>query len=94
MKNLILLSFFFTTLVWANLPPPNQAGERLTQELQFLESEVLYWEPKAPNIASKKEEIQGQSSTMHKIEEEKVAKKDPRPLEPKKKALTGWRRAR
>lgn len=94
MKNLILFSFFFTTLLWANLPPPNQAGERLSQELQFLESEVLYWEPKAPNIASKKEEIQGQSSTMHKIEEEKVAKKDPRPLEPKKKALTGWRRAR
>tara|TARA_B100000029_G_scaffold352021_1_gene344514 strand:- start:107 stop:388 length:282 start_codon:yes stop_codon:yes gene_type:complete len=93
MKNLILLSFFSTTLVWANLPPPNQAGERLSQELQFLESEVLIWEPKAPNIASKKEEIQGQSSTMHKIEEEKVAKKGPRPLKPKK-ALTKWRRAR
>ena len=94
MKNLILFSFFFSTVIWANLPPPNQAGERLSQELQFLESEVLYWEPKAPNIASKEEEIQGQSSTMHKIEEEKVAKKNLRPLKPKKRPNAEWLRAR
>ena len=85
-----MFSFFFTTVLWANFPPPNKAGERLSQELHFLESEVLYWAPKATNIASKKEEIQDQSSTMHKIKEEKVAKKDPRPLMPKKE----WHRAR
>ena len=87
MKNLIFFSFLFTTIVWANLPPPNQAGKRLSQELHFLEAEVLNWGPKAPNIASKKEEIQDQSSTMHKIKEEKVAKKDPIPRKE-------WHRAR
>ena len=76
--NLLIFSLSLLSGAKAGLvPPPDQSAERLSQELLLLEKEEINAglpTLKAPNIASKKGEIQDQSSTTHKkkdLEEEK-----------------------
>jgi hypothetical protein len=68
--NLLFLSLLIFSRAEAGLlPSPDQSGQRLSQELLLLENEEINLglpTLKAQNIASKKGEIQDQSSTTHK----------------------------
>ena len=80
----LIHAFIFLLLLGANHNTfsPDMAGERLSAELKFLEEEKMVENSpppivKAQNIALIEQEIQDESSTLHKKKEKLSKKRQP-----------------